>query len=124
MVDTERAALPQSICRDRLASRHRGFLAFTRAALPTVTPVDLRTHDGQLLVAVHAAADPDALVGQIVALTVGKGAFRYRRGWTVTARGQLGAVRADGFLPLEIAELDGATLVRALQRRPMQRSRT
>ena len=116
MIDNAPAPLGQATCRDRLASSRRGFLACARGALPAVLPVDLRTQDGQLLVAVHAVDGQAQLVGQVVALTVGKNAFRYCRGWSVTAHGRLGEVLADGSLPLEIAQLDGVTVVHPKQR--------
>lgn len=112
VIKTLGAPLSSETCRTRLSNSRRGFLACSQAALPTVLPVELRTADGQLLVTVHTAALRDQLVGQVVALSVGKHAFRYCRGWTVIARGVLSDPKQDGALPLEIAELDGATYSR------------
>jgi hypothetical protein len=104
--------LSQQTCRDRLASSRRGLLACTEGALPSMLPVELRVEDGQLLVRTRKE-----LEGHVVALTVGKTAFRFCRGWNVVARGQLGPPDERGFLPLEIATLDGTTHVRPSPRR-------
>ncbi|MCU1602023.1 MAG: hypothetical protein JWO22_2732 [Frankiales bacterium] len=110
------APLSQNACRDRLVGSRRGFLACSRGALPTVLPVTVRTEQGQLFVLAGLPELPEQLGGQVVALTVGRSAFRFRRGWTVTARGRLGEPRPDGSVPLEIAQLEGVTAVHPQQR--------
>ena len=117
MIETAATPLSPGTCRDRLALSRNGFLACSQAAAPTVLPVELRSVDGQLLVSVRSSAERAQLVGQIVALSVGKHAFRYCKGWTVVARGRLGRLQGDGSLPLEIDQLDGATYPRQTQRR-------
>jgi hypothetical protein len=116
VIATERAPLGQNACRDRLAGSRRGHLACTYGGLPAVLAVDLRTEDGRLLLSGLAHPVRDNLVGQVVALSVGKNAFRYCRGWSVTAHGRVGAVLPDGSLPLELASLDGVTVVHPKQR--------
>jgi hypothetical protein len=116
VIDTGRAPLGQSACRDRLAGSRRGFLACTSGALPTVLAVGLVARDGQLLVSVAGEGVRGQLPGQVVALTVGRSAFRYCRGWSVTAHGRLGEPRPDGAMPLEIAQLEGASVVHPKQR--------
>jgi hypothetical protein len=109
--------LSPGTCRDRLALSRNGFLACSQDALPTVLPVVLRSTDGQLLVTVRSSADRTHLAGQVVALSVGKHAFRYCKGWTVVARGRLGRLLDDGSFALEIDQMDGATYPRQKQRR-------
>lgn len=114
MIDTGPAPLSQGTCRTRLASSRRGFLACSQSAMPNVVPVELRAVDGQLLVSVPASVVRERLVGQVVALSIGKHAFRFCKGWSVTAHGRLGEPVRGGALPLEIAQLEGATYSRAL----------
>jgi nitroimidazol reductase NimA-like FMN-containing flavoprotein (pyridoxamine 5'-phosphate oxidase superfamily) len=109
--------LSPDTCRDRLSNSRRGFLACTEGGLPNVVPVELRARDGQLLVSANTLRLREQLVGQVVAVSIGKHAFRYCRGWTVIARGRLGLLRDDGAIPLEIAQLDGVTYIRPAQRR-------
>jgi hypothetical protein len=118
VMETAPTPLSPGTCRDRLTLSRRGFLACTQDAAPTVLPVELRSFDGQLLVTVRSSADQSHLVGQVVAVSVGKHAFRYCKGWTVVARGRLGRLQTDGSYPLEIDQLDGATYPRKTQRRP------
>lgn len=82
-----------------------------------VIPVGLRADDGQLLLTVGAAKVSGLLVGQVVALTVGRNARRFRQGWSVTAHGRLGNTLPDGSLPLEIAHLEGVTVAHPPRRR-------
>jgi hypothetical protein len=110
------APLSQNACRDRLGGSRRGFLACTSGALPSVLPVAVRTEQGQLLILVGSPELREQLTDQVVALTVGRTAFRYCRGWSVTARGRLGELRPDGAVPLEIGQLEGATAVHPQQR--------
>jgi hypothetical protein len=116
VIDTVQAPLGQRTCRDRLASSRRGFLACTRSGLPTVLPVALRAQDGQLMLAATGDGLTEQLLGQVVALTIGRSAFRYRRGWSVTAHGRMGRVQSEGWIPLEIAQLEGVTVVHPKQR--------
>jgi hypothetical protein len=114
---TETTALSPGTCRDRLTLSRNGFLACSQDAAPTVLPVELRSTDGRLLVTVRASADATHLPGQVVALSVGKHAFRYCKGWTVVVRGRLGRAQGDGSFPLEIDQMDGATYPRTTHRR-------
>lgn len=115
VIETTGAGSPLSTdtCRDRLASSRRGHLACTEGGLPCVRPVELRVESGELLVLDLG----HQFEGQVVALSIGKHAFRYSRGWNVIARGRLGTARPDGALPLEIADLDGVTSMRPTSQR-------
>lgn len=111
------SSMTPAACRSRLSSSRRGFLACTRGALPTVLPVELQLRDGELLVCLRERTLLELVGGQVVALSVGRRAVRFRRGWTVTALGRLAlannnrSLRADG-LPLEIAQVEGVTFQR------------
>lgn len=106
--------LSQETCRDRLSHSRRGFLACTEHALPTVVPAEVRLRQGQLLVTVHDAGLRDRLVGQVVALGIGRHALRFRRGWHIVARGQLGTADHEDeiALLLEPYQLEGVTFTR------------
>ncbi len=106
-------ALSQDTCRTRLAKSRTGVLACTERALPTVVPVDVHLAEGRIFVTVHSARLADQLVGQIVALSVGRNAFRFSRGWRVIARGLLAQPDPnDPSLLLEPYQLEGVTFVR------------
>lgn len=83
-------------------------------------PVDLQLEDGQLVVSVHDPSLSQQLMGQVVALSVGRQALWFRRGWTVTALGRLGSAETEGpddgrCLPFEVAQLEGLTFVKHSQ---------
>ena len=103
--------LAQDACRERLLHTRRGFLACTSRALPTVVPASLSVREGRLLVTVRDPVLADQLVGQVVALGIGRRSLLFRRGWRVMARGQLGprTAGADGALPLEPYQIEGVT---------------
>lgn len=107
--------LSQDACRDRLSHSRRGLLACTQRALPSVVPVGVRLHQGRLLVSVHDDAVRDQLVGQVVALSVGRHPSGLRRGWRVVVRGQLGPAddEQDRTLALEPFQLEGVALGRS-----------
>lgn len=109
-------ALSQQSCRDRMSRSRRGFLACSERALPTVAPVHLRLRAGRLLVTVHDPAFRDQLVGQVVALGIGRHDLWFRRGWRVVARGNVVPADAedenDVALALEPYELEGFTFAR------------
>jgi len=114
-VDVEAAepvhALGAGQCRDLLTASGHGILACTQAALPLVVPAEIECTDGQLYVLVHDRVLRGQLVGQVVALTVGRHCDGSARGWTVVARGRVGVASAEHplALPLEVRELQGST---------------
>jgi hypothetical protein len=99
--------LSQDRCNDRLARGRRGFLAFTERALPMVAPAEVQVRGGQLLVTVYDAGLRERLVGQVVAVGIGRRALPCRRGWQVVARGQLRTTDQGDALALEPCHLDG-----------------
>lgn len=103
--------LAQEACRERLLHTRRGFLACTSRALPTVVPASLSVREGTVLVTVQDPVLAEQLVGQVVALGIGRRPLLFRRGWRVMARGQLGprAATDDGALPLEPYQIEGVT---------------
>ena len=103
--------LAPDACRERLLHTRRGFLACTSRALPTVVPASLSVREGTLLVTVRDPVLAEQLVGQVVALGIGRRSVLFRRGWRVMARGQLGprAASDDGALPLEPYQIEGVT---------------
>ena len=102
-------------CRERLLHSRSGFLACTSRALPTVVPASLSVRHGQLLVTVHDQVLADQLVGQVVALGIGRRSLPFRRGWRVMARGQLGPRDVSGTcsLPMEPYQIEGVREGRA-----------
>ena len=107
--------LSQDTCRDKLLHCRRGFLACSARALPTLLPADLRMRQGRLLVTVHDPVLADQLVGQVVAVGLGRRPLLFLPGWRVVARGKLGPPDGDDnlALPLEPYQLEGATYGRA-----------
>ena len=108
--------LSQDTCRDRLSRSRHGFLACTERALPTVLPAEMRLRHGRLLVTVSDPARRDQLLGQVVALGVGRRALWFRRGWRVVARGQIAPSDDDLALSLEGYQLAGASYGRSRAR--------
>jgi hypothetical protein len=103
--------LPAHRCRELLLTSSHGFVGCTYRALPLVVPAEIACVDGQLLVRVRDRQLCGPLTGQVVALAVGRRARPQLLGWTVLARGRLGASPADGAasLPLDIGTLQGWT---------------
>ena len=76
-----------------------------------VVPAEVRVREGQLLVTVRDPLLADQLVGQVVALGIGRRSLPFRRGWRVMARGQLGPRASTGDLALPLApyQIEGVT---------------
>ena len=103
--------LPAHRCRELLLTSSHGFVGCTYRALPLVVPAELACVDGQLLVRVRDRQLCGPLTGQVVALAVGRRARPLLPGWTVLARGRLGAPPEDGSssLALDVGTLQGWT---------------
>ncbi len=84
--------LPPQACLARLARSRAGYLACSVRALPTVVPVSVEVRGGQLRLELPDAQLAQRLVGQVVALGVGRRRTLWRRGWNVVARGPVSEV--------------------------------
>jgi hypothetical protein len=109
----EPGALPKETCLARLGRSRAGYLACSARALPTVVPVTVHVVAGQLLLDLPDARMTEQLVGQVVALGVGRPRRAWRTGWTVVARGPLSDVPGNPTeLVLDPQQLEGRTLGR------------
>jgi hypothetical protein len=110
---TDRDSIPAELCLTRLGRSRAGYLACSSRALPTVVPVTVHVVDGRLLLELPDARLAERLVGQVVALGVGRPRRLWRRGWSVVARGPLSDVPDHPtVLALDPQQLEGRTLGR------------
>jgi len=96
-----------------LARSRAGYLACSARALPTVVPVTVHVLSGQLRLDLPDTHIAQQIVGQVVALGVGRPRRAWRNGWSVVARGRLVEVPDNPTtLVMEPQELEGRSLGR------------
>lgn len=110
---SDHGSLPAQTCLARLARSRAGYLSCSMRAMPTVVPVTVRVRAGQLLIALPEAELAEQVVGQVVALGVGRPRRAWRHGWSVVARGPVAEVPGHPrLLVMDPQELEGRTLTR------------
>jgi hypothetical protein len=81
--------------------------------MPTVVPVTVRVVSGELLVDLPDAQLAEQIMGQVVALGVGRPRRAWRSGWSVVARGPVTEVPGrPRSLVLDPHHLEGRALAR------------
>lgn len=113
---SDRTSLPADTCLARLARSRAGYLSCSTRAMPTVVPVTVRVLAGELRLELPDAQLAEQIVGQVVALGVGRPRRAWRSGWSVVARGPVSEVPGrPRSLVLDPQHLEGRTLTRTSQ---------
>jgi uncharacterized protein len=91
-------------CRDLLASRSVGRVAFTERALPAIRPVNYVLQGNHILLRTNADGLAARLDGQVVAFEIDDADTDSRTGWSVVVTGTARVLREAG----ELLRLDAS----------------